>query len=97
MSVKQIKKARKTSMFDVIRGIHGGPWRKLYRSASRPIASPFYIKSSGGGHFACVVLESKVELTISGHPRDQKKCPLRRGVRLGEVKNVVFVCSWVHD
>ena len=33
---------------------------------------------------------------VSGH-RDQKKCPLKRGVRLWEVKNVVFVCSWEHD
>ena len=30
---------------------------------------------------------------ISGHPRDQKKCLFKRGVRLWEVKNVVFVCS----
>ena len=34
-----------------------------------------------------------VEPTLSGHPRDQKKCPFKRGVRLWEVKNVVFVCS----
>ena len=34
---------------------------------------------------------------VSGHPRDQKKWPLKRGVRLWEVKSVVFVCSWKHD
>ena len=38
-----------------------------------------------------------VEPPISRHPRDQKKCPLKRGVRLWEVKNVVFVCNWEHD
>ena len=27
----------------------------------------------------------------------EKKCPLKRGVRLWEFKNVVFVCSWGHD
>ena len=36
------------------------------------------------------------EPPVSGHPRDQKKCPLNRGVRLWEVKNIVFVCSWEH-
>ena len=25
------------------------------------------------------------------------ECPLRRGVHLCEVKNVVFVCGWDHD
>ena len=25
------------------------------------------------------------------------ECPLRRGVRLREVKNAVFVCSWDHN
>ena len=38
-----------------------------------------------------------VEPPISGHPQDQKKCPLKGGVRLWEVKNVAFVCSWEHD
>ena len=38
-------------------------------------------------------LHVTVELPASGHRRDQKKCPLKRGVRLWEVKNVVFVCS----
>ena len=37
-----------------------------------------------------------VEPPISGHPRDQKKNP-HRSVRLWEVKNGVFVCSWEHD
>ena len=36
---------------------------------------------------------SAVEPPVSGHPRDQKKCPFKRGVLLWEVKNVVFVCS----
>ena len=30
-----------------------------------------------------------VEPPVSGHPRDQKKCPFKRGARLWEVKNVV--------
>ena len=34
-----------------------------------------------------------VEPPISGHPQDKKKYLLKRGVRLWEVKNVVFVCS----
>ena len=34
-----------------------------------------------------------VKPTVSGHPWDQKKWPLKRDVRLWEVKNVVFVCS----
>ena len=34
-----------------------------------------------------------VEPPVSGQPRDQIKCPFKRGVRLWEVKNVVFVCS----
>ena len=39
-----------------------------------------------------------VEPPVSEHPWDQKKCLLKRSVRLWEqVKNVVFVCSWVHD
>ena len=48
--------------------------------------------------FCCAKLEIihcntyTVEPPISGHPRDQKKCPLKRGVRLWEVKNVVSVC-----
>ena len=25
------------------------------------------------------------------------ECPLRRGVRLWEVKNAVFACGWDHD
>ena len=37
---------------------------------------------------------STVEPPVSGHPRDQKKCPLKRGVHLREDKNVVFVCGW---
>ena len=37
-----------------------------------------------------------VEPPGSGHPRDQKKCLLKRGVHLREVKNVVFVCGWDH-
>ena len=32
-----------------------------------------------------------VEPPVGGNPRDQKKCPFKRGVRLWEVKNVVFV------
>ena len=32
-----------------------------------------------------------VKPPVSGHPRDQKKCLHKRGVRLWEVKNVVFV------
>ena len=32
-----------------------------------------------------------VKAPVSGHPRDKKKCPLKRGVCLWEVKNVVFV------
>ena len=39
----------------------------------------------------------RVEPPVSGHPRDQKKCPLKSGVHLWEVKNAVFVCSWEHD
>ena len=35
--------------------------------------------------------ELTVEPPVSGHPRDQKKCPFKRGVRLWEVKNVLFV------
>ena len=31
-----------------------------------------------------------VEPPVSGYPCDQKKRPLKRGVRLWEVKNVVF-------
>ena len=34
--------------------------------------------------------------SLSGHPRDQKKWSLKRGARLWEVKNVVFVCSYEH-
>ena len=48
------------------------------------------------GRFVRGVLEVNVytvEPPVSGHPRDQKKCPFKRGVRLWEVKNVVFVCS----
>ena len=41
-----------------------------------------------------VLDSSTVEPPVSGHPWDQKKCLLiRRGVRLWEVKNVVFVCG----
>ena len=38
-----------------------------------------------------------VEPPVSGHPRDQNKCPLKRGVRIWEVKkfNVEFVCMFV--
>ena len=32
-----------------------------------------------------------VELPVSEHHRDPKKCPLRRGVHLWEVKNVMFM------
>ena len=38
-----------------------------------------------------------VEPPVSRHSRDQKRYPLTRGVRLWEVKNVVFVCDWGHD
>ena len=38
-----------------------------------------------------------VKPPVSGHPLDQKKWPLKRGVHLWEVKNVVFVCGWEHD
>ena len=34
-----------------------------------------------------------VKPPVSGRLQDQKKWPLKRGVRLWEVKNVVFVCS----
>ena len=37
--------------------------------------------------------QNTVEPPLSGHPRDHKKCPFKRGVRLWEVKNVVLVCS----
>ena len=40
---------------------------------------------------------STVKLPISGLHWDQKKWPLKRGVHLWEVKNVVFVCSKEHD
>ena len=33
---------------------------------------------------------STVKPPVSGHSRDQKKWPLKRGVRFWEVKNVVF-------
>ena len=39
---------------------------------------------------------STVEPPVSRHPRNQKKCLLKRGVHLQEVKNVVFVCGWDH-
>ena len=39
----------------------------------------------------CVIYT--VKPLISGYPWDQKKWPHKRGVRLWEVKNVVFVCS----
>ena len=38
-------------------------------------------------------IESTDEPPVSGHPRDQKKGQYKRGVRLWEVKNVVFICS----
>ena len=38
-----------------------------------------------------IALKLTVEPPVSGHPR------LMRGVRLWEVKNVVFVCSWEHE
>ena len=34
-----------------------------------------------------------VKPPVSGHPRDQKKRPLKRGAHLWEVKNVAFVGS----
>ena len=46
----------------------------------------------------CVTFPKKATVEpLSGHPRDQKKCPLKRGVRLWEIKNVLFVCSWEYD
>ena len=38
-----------------------------------------------------------VAAPIKGHNLDQKKCQLKRGVRLWEVKNIVFVFGWDHD
>ena len=37
--------------------------------------------------------KNTVEPPVSGHPRHQKNCLLKRGVHLREVKNVVFVCG----
>ena len=34
-----------------------------------------------------------VKPPVSEHLRDQKKWPLKRGVRLWQIKNVAFVCS----
>ena len=34
---------------------------------------------------------------VNGHPQDQKNLPLKRGVRLWEVKNVVFVYGSEHE
>ena len=42
-------------------------------------------------------LLSTVEPSVSGHPWGLKKCPLKRGVHLCGVTNVVFVYCWVHD
>ena len=38
-----------------------------------------------GNHFT-------VKPPVSRHPQDQKKCPFKRGVRLWEDENVVFIC-----
>ena len=40
-----------------------------------------------------ILLLITVEPPVSRHPRDQKNCPPKRGVRLWEVKNAVFVCA----
>ena len=40
-----------------------------------------------------VIHSNAIEPPVNGHPRDKKKCPFKRGVRLWEVKNVVFVYS----
>ena len=46
-------------------------------------------------YLSCNVTNT-VEPPVSGHPRARKKYPLKRGVHLREVKNVVFVCGWDH-
>ena len=40
---------------------------------------------------------SQTVLPVSGHPWDQKKCPVRTVVRLCEVKSVVFLCDCGQD
>ena len=42
---------------------------------------------------ACRASQSTAKPPISAHPRDQKKWLLKRGVRLWEVKYVVFVAK----
>ena len=42
---------------------------------------------------SCDLHFDTVKPPVSRHPQDQKKWPLKRGVCLWEVKNVVFVCN----
>ena len=42
-------------------------------------------------------VSDSVKPPMANHPRNQKKCLLKSGVSLWEIKNVVFVCSWDHD
>ena len=55
------------------------------------VPCPFFSACKCGFFICC--FKNAVKLPVSGHPRDQVKWPLKRGVRLWEVKNVVFVCS----